>query len=94
MAILRRRESANAWASLSDGAGQTLSDGSRIAVIGGGPAAHSGLTGRKTGMDTYGEYARHSGTALSGKDPMRIDRVGAYMPNTIETVVAMLATTG
>ena len=38
MAILRRHESANAWASLSDGAGQTLSDGSRIAVIGGGPA--------------------------------------------------------
>lgn len=47
-------------------------------LIGGGPSAHSGLTGRKTGMDTYGEYARHSGTALSGKDPMRIDRVGAY----------------
>ena len=32
-------------------------------VIGGGPAAHSGLTGRKTGIDTYGEYARHSGAA-------------------------------
>ncbi len=48
-------------------------------VIGGGPAVHSGLTGRKTGIDTYGEYARHSGAALSGKDPMRIDRVGAYV---------------
>jgi S-adenosylmethionine synthetase len=47
-------------------------------LIGGGPSAHSGLTGRKTGIDTYGEYARHSGTALSGKDPFRIDRVGAY----------------
>ncbi|KAA6185523.1 methionine adenosyltransferase [Thiohalocapsa marina] len=47
-------------------------------MVGGGPAAHSGLTGRKTGIDTYGEYARHSGAALSGKDPMRIDRVGAY----------------
>ena len=47
-------------------------------LIGGGPTAHSGLTGRKTGVDTYGEYARHSGAALSGKDPMRIDRVGAY----------------
>ncbi len=45
---------------------------------GGGPAAHSGLTGRKTAVDTYGEYARHSGAALSGKDPSRIDRVGAY----------------
>jgi S-adenosylmethionine synthetase len=48
-------------------------------VIGGGPSAHSGLTGRKTGIDTYGEYARHSGAGLSGKDPMRIDRVGAYV---------------
>jgi len=44
----------------------------------GGPAVHSGLTGRKTAIDTYGEYARHSGAALSGKDPGRIDRIGAY----------------
>ena len=44
----------------------------------GGPAAHAGLTGRKTGIDTYGEFARHSGAALSGKDPSRIDRIGAY----------------
>jgi S-adenosylmethionine synthetase len=46
--------------------------------IGGGPAVHSGLTGRKNAIDTYGEYSRHSGAALSGKDPSRIDRVGAY----------------
>jgi S-adenosylmethionine synthetase len=44
----------------------------------GGPVAHAGLTGRKNGVDTYGEYSRHSGAALSGKDPSRIDRVGAY----------------
>lgn len=44
----------------------------------GGPTAHSGLTGRKTAIDTYGEYSRHSGAALSGKDPLRIDRIGAY----------------
>jgi S-adenosylmethionine synthetase len=43
-----------------------------------GPARHAGLTGRKNGIDTYGEYARHSGAALSGKDPSRIDRIGAY----------------
>jgi hypothetical protein len=36
------------------------------------------LTGRKNAVDTYGEYARQSGAALSGKDPTRIDRVGAY----------------
>ncbi|NTV44064.1 MAG: methionine adenosyltransferase, partial [Syntrophobacteraceae bacterium] len=44
----------------------------------GGPAFHSGLTGRKNAVDTYGEYGRHSDSALSGKDPMRIDRVGPY----------------
>lgn len=44
----------------------------------GGPARHAGLTGRKNGIDTYGEAARQSGAALSGKDPSRIDRIGAY----------------
>ncbi len=43
-----------------------------------GPAAHSGMTGRKTASDTYGNYSRHSGSALSGKGPSRIDRVGVY----------------
>lgn len=43
-----------------------------------GPAAHSGMTGRKTSADTYGGYARHCGAALSGKDPARIDRIGVY----------------
>lgn len=47
-------------------------------VIRGGPSIHSGLTGRKNAIDTYGEYSRHSGAALSGKDPLRIDRIGAY----------------
>ena len=44
----------------------------------GGPSVHSGLTGRKNALDTYGGYSRNSGAALSGKDPLRIDRVGAY----------------
>jgi S-adenosylmethionine synthetase len=47
-------------------------------LVPGGPLVHSGLTGRKTAADTYGQYSRHSGAALSGKDPLRIDRVGAY----------------
>lgn len=46
--------------------------------IEGGPSVHSGLTGRKNAVDTYGEYCRLSGSALSGKDPSRIDRIGAY----------------
>jgi S-adenosylmethionine synthetase len=44
----------------------------------GGPSVHSGLTGRKNDVDTYGHYGRHGGSALSGKDPLRIDRTGAY----------------
>jgi S-adenosylmethionine synthetase len=48
------------------------------AFVTGGPSVHSGLTGRKNAIDTYGEYSRHSGAALSGKDPLRIDRIGAY----------------
>ncbi|NWG87065.1 MAG: methionine adenosyltransferase [Hydrogenophilaceae bacterium] len=47
-------------------------------LINGGPVTHSGLTGRKNAIDTYGEYSRQSESALSGKDPSRIDRVGAY----------------
>ncbi len=47
-------------------------------LINGGPAVHSGVTGRKNAIDTYGEYTKHSGAALSGKDPTRIDRGGAY----------------
>jgi S-adenosylmethionine synthetase len=44
----------------------------------GGPSVHSGMTGRKMAIDTYGNYSRNSGSALSGKDPLRIDRVAAY----------------
>jgi S-adenosylmethionine synthetase len=47
-------------------------------VAPGGPALHAGLTGRKTAVDGYGEFARHGAAALSGKDPSRIDRVGSY----------------
>jgi S-adenosylmethionine synthetase len=46
--------------------------------IGGGPAVHAGLTGRKNAVDTYGLYSRNSAAALSGKDPSRVDRIGSY----------------
>jgi len=44
----------------------------------GGPAIHAGLTGRKIGVDTYGDFCRQSGAALSGKDPTRFDRMATY----------------
>lgn len=45
----------------------------------GGPAADTGLTGRKIIVDTYGGYARHGGGAFSGKDPTKVDRSATYM---------------
>jgi S-adenosylmethionine synthetase len=42
--------------------------------VNGGPAADTGLTGRKIIVDTYGGLARHGGGAFSGKDPTKVDR--------------------
>lgn len=59
-------------------------DGMRLLVnpsgrfVLGGPAADSGLTGRKLQVDTYGGAAPHGGGAFSGKDPSKVDRSGAY----------------
>jgi S-adenosylmethionine synthetase len=44
----------------------------------GGPAADTGLTGRKIIVDTYGGYASHGGGAFSGKDPTKVDRSASY----------------
>ena len=44
----------------------------------GGPAADTGLTGRKLAVDQYGPVAHIGGGALSGKDPTKADRSGAY----------------
>jgi S-adenosylmethionine synthetase len=44
----------------------------------GGPAADTGVTGRKIIVDTYGGYARIGGGCFSGKDPTKVDRSGAY----------------
>jgi len=44
----------------------------------GGPAADTGLTGRKIIVDSYGGYARHGGGCFSGKDPSKVDRSAAY----------------
>jgi len=45
----------------------------------GGPAADTGMTGRKIILDTYGGRGHHGGGAFSGKDPSKVDRSGAYM---------------
>ncbi len=45
----------------------------------GGPAADTGVTGRKLMVDTYGTIGKHGGGAFSGKDPSKVDRSAAYM---------------
>lgn len=59
----------------------------------GGPAADTGLTGRKLMVDTYGGLARHGGGAFSGKDATKVDRTAAYMARHIakNVVAARLA---
>jgi S-adenosylmethionine synthetase len=44
----------------------------------GGPAADTGLTGRKIVADSYGPNVPQGGGSFSGKDPTKIDRCGAY----------------
>ena len=55
----------------------------------GGPAADTGLTGRKIIADTYGGYAHHGGGAFSGKDPTKVDRTASLaLRNIAKTIVA------
>ena len=61
----------------------------------GGPAADTGLTGRKIMVDSYGGLAAHGGGAFSGKDPTKTAPVhtwqglsrrtllGVVMPNAV-----------
>lgn len=55
----------------------------------GGPAADTGLTGRKIIADTYGGYAHHGGGAFSGKDPTKVDRTASLQLRQIaKTIVS------
>ena len=49
----------------------------------GGPYADCGVTGRKLACDTYGGIGHIGGGAMSGKDPSKVDRSGAYMARKI-----------
>ena len=44
----------------------------------GGSYADCGVTGRKLACDTYGGVGHIGGGAMSGKDPSKVDRSGAY----------------
>ena len=45
----------------------------------GGTRADTGITGRKTIVDSYGGFGSSGGGAFSGKDPTKVDRTGGYM---------------
>lgn len=45
----------------------------------GGPVSDTGMTGRKTAVDSYGTGVPVGGGSFSGKDPTKVDRSGAYM---------------
>ena len=45
----------------------------------GGPVADVGVTGRKIMVDSYGGLVASGGGAMSGKDPTKVDRSGAYL---------------
>ena len=49
----------------------------------GGPFADTGVTGRKLACDTYGGVGHIGGGAMSGKDPTKVDRSGAYITRRI-----------
>lgn len=53
----------------------------------GGPAADTGLTGRKIIADTYGGYAPHGGGAFSGKDATKVDRSASYVARNIAKTI-------
>lgn len=53
----------------------------------GGPAADTGLTGRKIIADTYSGYAPHGGGAFSGKDPTKVDRSASYLARNIALTI-------
>ncbi len=65
--------------------GEWIDDNTKIYVnatgkfVMGGPAADSGVTGRKIIVDTYGGHGSHGGGAFSGKDPSKVDRSASYM---------------
>lgn len=46
--------------------------------------ADCGVTGRKLACDTYGGIGHIGGGAMSGKDPTKVDRSGAYAARKIE----------
>ena len=57
--------------------------------VDGGPRGDTGLSGRKIVADSYGGSAPNGGGGLSGKDPSKMDRTGAYLARALAKGVVM-----
>lgn len=58
-----------------------------IVFVRGGPMNDNGQTGRKLVCDYYGPRVPLGGGALSGKDPWRLDRAGAFRARQIALAI-------
>jgi S-adenosylmethionine synthetase len=56
----------------------------------GGPLGDNGLSGKKLVVDAYGPSVPIGGGALSGKDPHKVDRIGALRARQIAKAVVRL----
>jgi S-adenosylmethionine synthetase len=65
------------WGELFDKQTKWLINPAGLWTIG-GPAADTGLSGRKIVVDNYGSDCPIGGGSFSGKDPTKVDRSGAY----------------
>lgn len=57
--------------------------------VAGGPDAGAGATGRRAASDAYGGSAPHGDGALSGRDPGRAERSGAYLARALAKAVVL-----
>ncbi len=58
-----------------------------VVFVSGGPMNDNGQTGRKLVCDFYGPRVPIGGGALSGKDPWRLDRAGAFRARQIALAI-------
>lgn len=75
---LRAQHAAMPWLLAEPAEALAIRFNASVVFVRGGPMNDNGQTGRKLVCDFYGPRVPIGGGALSGKDPWRLDRVGAF----------------
>lgn len=75
---LRAQHAAMPWLMAEPAATLAIRFNASVVFVRGGPMNDNGQTGRKLVCDFFGPRVPLGGGALSGKDPWRLDRVGAF----------------